>query len=180
MVTMDHVSDATRCEVWGMLCDLERSCRYYGALGDRYRSRYRGLRYLMFLLVLGAWSAISFSLIRPLESLIVGGVLALALAFLTVLDSVTSYGEVSAELRAASAVCGDLGSFCSVLWLDIETYRVSEHDARRRLENIDDQWTRACQRVSLELHRHDNGEAAVSAYRVVSDRYGGRAVSSGG
>ena len=177
---MDHVSDATRGEVWGMLCDLERSCRYYSTLGDRYRLRYRGLRYLLLLLVLGECFAISFSLIRPLEALIVGGALALVLAFLTVLDSVTSYGEVSAELRVASAVCGDLGSFCSGLWLDIETYRISEHDARRRLEDIDAQWTRACQRVSLELHRHDNGEAAVSAYRVVSDRYGGRAVSSGG
>ena len=63
------------------------------------------------------WVSVSrflFPLIRPLEALIVGGVLALALAFLTVLDSVTSYGEVSAELRVASAVCGDLGSFCSV------------------------------------------------------------------
>jgi hypothetical protein len=32
MVMMDHVSDAIRCEVWGMLCDLERSCRYYSTV----------------------------------------------------------------------------------------------------------------------------------------------------
>ena len=179
-MTMDHVSDSTRREVWGMLCDLERSCRYYSTLGGRYRLRYRGLRYFLLLLVLGECLVISFSLVRPLEALIVGGALALVLGFLTVLDSVTSYGEVSAELRVASAVCGDLGSFCSGLWLDVETYRISEHDARRRLEEIDAQWTRACQRVTLELHRHDNGEAAVSAYRVVSDRYGGRVASPGG
>jgi hypothetical protein len=170
---MDRVSDATRREVWGMLCDLERSCRYYGALGDRYRLRYRGVRYFLFLLVLGECLVISLSLVRPLEALAVGSVLALVLGFLTVLDSVTSYGEVSAELRVASAVCGDLGSFCSRLWLDVETSRISEYDARRRLEEIDAQWTCACQRVTLELHPRDNAEAAVSAYRVVSDRYGG-------
>ena len=176
---MDHVSDVTRREVWGMLCDLERSCRYYDSLADRYRLRYRGLRYFLLLLVFVECLVISLSLVHPLEALVVGGVLALFLGVLTVLDSVTNYGEVSAELRMASFACGDLFSLCSGLWLDIETYRVSEHYARRRLEEIDARWTRACERVILELHHHDNEEAAVSAYRVVSDRYGGVASSGG-
>ena len=179
-MSMDHVSDATRREVWGMPCDLERSCRYYSVLGDRYRLRYRRLRYFLLLLVFGECLVISFSLIRPLEALIVGGVLLLVLVVLTVLDSVTNYGEVSAELRVAWSACGDLFSLCSALWLDVETYRISEHDARMRLEALDAQWTRACERVTLELHCHDNEKAAVSAYRVVSDRYRGPPVSSGG
>ena len=179
-MTMEHVSDATRREVWWMLCDFERSSRYYSALRDRYRLRYRGLRYFLLVLVLSECLVISFSLIRPLEALIVGGVLLLVLTFLTVLDSVTSYGDVSAELRAASSACGDLFSSCSALWLDVETYQISEHDARRRLEEMDARWSRACEGVTLELHHHDNEEAAVSAYRVVSDRYRDRPASSGG
>ena len=149
-------------------------------LGDRYRLRYRRLRYFLLLLVFGECLVISFSLIRPLEALIVGGVLLLVLVVLTVFDSVTNYGEVSAELRMAWFACGDLFSLCSALWLDVETYQISEHDARMRLEEMDARWARACDRVTLELHCHDNEKAAVSAYRVVSDRYRGPPVSAAG
>ena len=177
-MTVEHVSDSTRHSVWGMLCDLERSRRYYGTLGDRYKLRYRGLRYILLLFCIGQCGAIGVALVWPVPALILGGVLALALGFVTVLDSVTSYGEVAAELRVASHICSDLQSGCQTLWLLVETYRVSENDAQSRLEEIDAQWSRACQRVSLELHSHDNFKAAIAAHNVIADQYGGEKVPS--
>jgi hypothetical protein len=169
MMIQDDVSDSTRRSVWVMLCDLERSRRYYGAMGDRYKLRYRRLRYILLLLCLGECGAIGVALTWPVPALIVGGLLALILVFLTVLDSVTSYGESAAELRIASLVCSDLQLGCQTLWLLIETYRVSENDA---------QWSLACQRVSLELHSYDNLKAAVAAHNVIADQYGGEIVPS--
>ena len=173
-----HVLDSARLEVWGMLCDLERSIRYYMTLGDRYTLRYRGLRYVLLLLCIGECAAIGAALVWPVAALVFGGVLALLLAVLTVLDSVTSYGEAGAKLRVASHICSDLQSVCQSLWLDVETYQVFEADARRRLEEIDAHWTRACLRVSVEIHHHDNLAAALAAHSVVADRYRGRVVVS--
>ena len=178
MMIQDHVSDSTRRSAWVMLCDLERSRRYYGAMGDRYKLRYRGLRYILLLLCVGECGAIGVALTWPVPALIVGGLLALILASLTVLDSVTSYGESAAELRIAALVCSDLQSRCQTLWLLIETYRVSENDTQRRLEEIDAQWSLACQRVSLELHSYDNLKAAIAAHNVIADQYGGEIVPS--
>ena len=167
----DSVSDATRNRVWGMLCDLERSSRYYRTLGDRYRLRYRGLRYFLLLLVVVECSIFGFSLSQPMLALVVGGLVALLLAGLTVIDSVTGWAEAAAELRVASMVCDDLSAVCERLWLDIETYRIVDGEGRQCLEDLDSQWSRACQRVSLELHDHDNRKAAVSGYTVVANRY---------
>ena len=178
MMIQDHVSDLTRRLVWEMLCDLERSRRYYGAMGDRYKLRYRGLRYILLLLCIGECGAIGVALTWPVPALIVGGVLAVFLAFVTVLDSVTSYGESAAELRIAALLCSDLQSGCQTLWLLIETYRVSENDTQRRLEEMDAQWSLACQRVSLELCSYDNFKAAIAAHNVIADQYGGERVPS--
>ena len=178
MMIQDHVSDSTRRSVWEMLCDLERSRRYYGAMRDRYRLRYRRLRYVLLLPCIGECGAIGLALAWPVPALIVGGLLALVLAFATVLDSVTSYGESAAELRTAALVCSDLQSGCQALWRLIETYRVSESDAQRRLEEMDAQWSLACQRVSLGLHSYDNFRAAIAAHNVIADQYGGKRVSS--
>ena len=178
MMIQDHVSDSTRRSVWGMLCDLERSRRYYGAMGDRYKLQYRGLRYILLLLCIGECGVIGAALAWPVPALIVGGLLALFLAFVTVLDSVTSYGESAAELRVAALVCSDLLSGCQTLWGLIETYKVSENDAQRSLGEMDAQWSLACQRVSLELHSYDNFKAAIAAHNVIADQYGGERVPS--
>ena len=50
MLIRDHVSGSTRRAVWEMLCDLERSRRYYRVMGDRYKLLYRVLRYILLLL----------------------------------------------------------------------------------------------------------------------------------
>ena len=42
---MTSVTDQTRRAVWVTLCDLEYNRRYYTALGDRYRSCHRRLRF---------------------------------------------------------------------------------------------------------------------------------------
>lgn len=175
----DRVSDVTRLEVWGMLCDLERSIRYYSDLSDRYKLKHRGMRYVLLLLAGGECLAIGAALVWQDPGLVVGFILAIVLGVLTAVDTVTSLGETASELRSVSVTCGDVMHRCVGLWLDVETGRVSELDARKCLGEVDLQWTRACDLVTVELHRHDNERAAQSAYRVIADRFGGRTVHSG-
>ena len=165
------VSDAVRNEVWGLLCDLERNVRYYGTLADRYRLRYRGIRYFLLLGVLAAGFIFYLLSGSPLAALVAGGLLAFLLGFLTVFDAVTNYAEVAAELRLASERCKELGVIAARLWRDVETGRVSDADAEERLLGIVDQWFSAARMVSLEVHEHENERAAIAAHRVVADRY---------
>ena len=174
----NHVNDSTRRAVWEMLCDLERTRRYYRILEDRQKSQYRVLRYTLLLLCIGECGTLGAALVWPVPALVAGGFVALILAILTVLDSMTNYGEVATEARVASHICDNLQSGCQSLWLDIEAYRVSQGDAQRRLEEIDAQWSQACQRVSIELHALDNFKAAIAAHNIIAEQYGGEKIPS--
>ena len=171
-MTMSDVSDVTRREVWGLLCDLERNVRYYRSLSDRYRIRYRLIRYFLLIGVVLQGLVLYLFMWQPAAGWIAGGMLAFMLALLTVFDSVANYAEASAELRLAAMSCDELGTLASRLWLDIESYSVSEYDTKERLTRIVDQWASVTQRVTVEVHNHDNVQAAIEAAEVVSARYG--------
>ncbi len=169
---MSDVSDTTRREAWGLLCDLERNVRYYRSLSDRYRIWYRFIRYFLLIRVVLQGLVVYLFMWQPVADWVTGGTLAFMLALLTVFDSVTNYAEASAELRLAAMSCDELGTLASRLWLDVESYSVSEHDAKERLTRIVDRWTFVTQRVTVEVHNHDNVQAAIEAAEVVSARYG--------
>ena len=172
-MTMSDVSDATRREVWGLLYDLERNVRYYRNLSDRYRVWYRFIRYFLPIgVVLQGLVLYLFAMLQPAAGWIVGGILALMLtSFLTVFDSVANYAEASAELRLAAISCDELGTLASRLWLDIESYSVSEYDAKERMIRIMNQWASVTQRVTVEDRNRDNVQAANEAAKVISARY---------
>ena len=171
-MTMSDVSNVTRREVWGLLYDLERNVRYYRNLSDRYRIWYRCIRYFLLIgVVLQGLVLYLFAMLQPTAGWIAGGILALMLTSLTVFDSVANYAEASAELRLAAISCDELGTLASRLWLDIESYSVSEHDAKERLIRIMNQWASVIQRVTVEDHNRDNVQAANEAAEVISARY---------
>ena len=170
-MTMSDVSDATRREVWGLLCDLERNVRYYRSLSDRCRVRYRLIRYFLLIGVVLQGLVLYLFMLQPAAGWIAGGMLAFMLALLTMFDSVANYAEASAELRLAAMSCDELGTLASRLWLDIESYSVSEYDTKERLTRIVDQWASVTQRVTVEDHNHENIKAATEAAHVISARY---------
>ena len=165
------VSDVTRGDVWEMMLDLERQVRYYGTLADRFGLRYRVIRYLLLMGILAEGGVLYAFSSEPLWLVLVGGGLGLALGILTVFDAVTSYAETSAVLRTTSLLCDDIKVEVEGLWRDIEAYRVDDDRAEEMYSMLMDRWIRWTQRVTLELHHHDNVKAAKEAYKVVEARY---------
>ena len=165
------VSDLTRNDVWEMMLDLERQVRYYGTLADRYGLRYRTIRYLLLLGVLAEGGIFHLFSSSPWLLLGIGGMVALALGFVTVFDAVTNYAETSASLRTTSLLCDDLKAEAERLWRDIEANRIDDDGAEALYSKLMDRWIRWTQRVTLELHHHDNVKAAKEAYEVVASHY---------
>ena len=167
------VSDATRNDTWHLLLDLEHQVRYYGALADDYSKRYRVLRFMLLLGVLIEGIGLYF-LSGDAELLLgFGGAGAFFLGFLTVYDAVTNYPEVAASLRTASIQCDDLKTDAERLWRDIETYRITDQEAENRYAALKNSWARATNRLTLEVHDHNNVRAAEEAYQIITDRYAG-------
>ena len=171
MLDVMRVSDPTRNDAWGLMLDLERQVRYYGRLADRYSLRYIGIRYFLLLGVLGEGVVLYFLSGDALLLLVVGGLGALALGFVTLFDAATNYAMTSALLRTASLLCDELNVEAQRLWRDIEAFRVPDNLAEERCNQLMDRWSRATLRVSLEIHDHDNVRAALEAYEIVSGRY---------
>ena len=165
------VSDVTRGDVWEMMLDLERQVRYYGTLADRFGLRYRVIRYLLLMGILAGGGILYAFSGEPLWLVVVGGGLGLALGILTVFDAVTSYAETSAVLHTTSLLCDDIKVEVEGIWRDIEAYRVDDDRAEELYSMLMDRWIRWTQRVTLELHRHDDVKAAKEAYKVVEARY---------
>ena len=165
------VSDVTRNDVWGMMLDLERQVRYYGALADRYGLWYRVIRFALLMGVVLEGGIFYFFSGQPWLLLGLGGGAALLLGFITVFDAVTNYADTAAVLRTTSQLCDDLKVEVERLWRDIEADRVDDAGAEELYSKLMDRWSRWTQRVTLEVHHHDNVEAAKEAYEVVVGRY---------
>ena len=170
-VTTMHVSDPTRNDTWQMLLDLERQVRYYGKLADRYSLRYRAIRYLLLLGIVAEGAIVYFFQVQTVLLWTFGGLGAFILGFLTVFDAATNYAQVSADLRTMSVLCDDLKTETERLWRDIEAARTDDLQAEQRFNTLVDRWIRATQRINLEIHDHDNKQAARDAYKTVVERY---------
>ena len=171
MTDRQTVSEITRTETWDMLLYLEHQLRYYTTLADRYSIRYKAIRYLLLVGILIEGLVVFFLAGQPAWLWGIGGLLAVAIGFLTIFDASTGYAEVTAKLRSLSFDIDILKSEAEHLWRDIESYRIDDEEAERRLESIVTQWTRASQRLSLEVHHHDNVETAKAGYKMVENRY---------
>ena len=167
-----EVSNATRKDVWELLVNLERNVRYYTLIGDRHHFNYRFLRFGVLSGILFEGMVLYFAAGGNPAWWWVGGVVAFALAMLTVLDMVTSYADSAAVLKFTAATCDDLKSEVEQLWTQIETERTHARAVEVQYHSILGRWGKATQRVTINVHSLENEETTKAAVRVLQSRYG--------
>ena len=171
-MTNKTVSNPTRNDTWEMMLDLERQVRYYLRLADRYMMWYRVIRFLLLFGILAEGAAVYFLTKAPPALLwSIAGTGGLVLGFITVFDAVTNYAEKAANLRATHLICDDLKVEAERLWRDIESDRIQDKEAEERYSEITDRWLQATRMITLEVHHHDNIQAAKEAYEMTQSRY---------
>lgn len=167
---MEPVSDQTRIAVWHVLCDLEWNMRYYGALAARYRRRYRALRFVILIGLLGEAATFYAATTNP-WLFYFGAAFGILLAGLTVWDAMSDYPGDAAILRATTFVCDGLMQETAALWRGIESYRITTPDAEARLQSIMERWTRATQQVRPDVDHQLNRQSASDANQEIVNRY---------
>ena len=167
---MEPVADHTRSAVWNTLCDLEYNWRYYDAMADKYRRRYRALRFTILAGVLGELVVIYFAMAAPWV-FFVGVALGVLLAALTVWDAFSDHAQDAATLRLTAHLCDDLKLETEELWRRIEDYGIAPQDAGARLHSILERWGKATQRVQLGTDSRLNRQASTEANNDIASRY---------
>ena len=167
---MEPVSDQTRIAVWHALCDLEWNMRYYGALADRFRRRYRILRFVILTGLLGE-AAIFYAATMNPWLFYIGAAFGVLLGALTVWDALSNYPDDAAILRVTAFICSDLMEETDGLWRSIESYRITTPDAEARLQSITERWARATRQVRPAVDHRLNRQTAAAANREVANRY---------
>ena len=167
---MEPVADQTRNAVWDTLCDLEWNWRYYDAMADKYRRRYRALRFTILAGVLVELVVIYFAMAAPWV-FVIGVAFGALLAALTVWDAFSDYVQDAATLRLTAHLCDDLKLETEELWRSIETYRIAPEDAEARLNAIRGRWGKATQRVRLGTDSRLNRQASTDANNDIVSRY---------
>ena len=167
---MEPVTDQTRSAVWNALCDLEWNWRYYDAMADKYRRRYRALRFTILAGVLVELVVIYFAMAAP-WLFFVGVALGALLAALTVWDAFSDHAQDAATLRLTAHLCDDLKLETEALWRSIETYRIAPQDAEAGLHSIMERWAKATQRVRLGTDSRLNRQASTDANKDIVSRY---------
>ena len=167
---MEPVTDQTRSAVWNTLCDLEYNWRYYDAMADKHRRRYRALRFTILAGVLGELVVIYFAMAAPWV-FFVGVALGALLAALTVWDAFSDHAQDAATLRLTAHLCDDLKLETEALWRSIEAYRIAPQDAEAGLHSIMKRWAKATQRVRLGTDSRLNRQASTDANNDIASRY---------
>ena len=169
-----QVSDPTRKDVWELMLNLERNVRYYQTIGDNHSVASRFMRFVVLAGILSEGVIVSIAgTVTANDYLwVVGGMVAVGLAILTVFDVVTGFGDSAAVLRHTAMTCDDLKSEAEELWRQIETHRVSDLEAEIRYRPIIDQWSRATQKISLSLRSEVNETTTREACEVLQNKYG--------
>ena len=167
---MASVTDQTRRAVWVTLCDLEYNRRYYTALGDRYRSCHRRLRFGI-LASVPVEGAILYAATDYAWLFIPAIMIGIVLAALTVWDAISNYAEDAAVLRLTAFICDDLKQDSEELWRKVENDMVDTAEAEAMNRSIIDRWGAATQRVQPGTHQKLNDLTSREANQDVESRY---------
>ena len=167
---MEPVTDQTRSAVWNTLCDLEYNWRYYDAMADKHRRRYRALRFTILAGVPVFLAVVYFAAAAP-WLFYIGVALGALLAALTIWDAFSDHAQDAATLRLTSHLCDDLKLETEALWRSIEAYRIAPQDAEASLNSIMKRWAKATQRVRLGTDSRLNRQASAAANNDIVSRY---------
>ena len=168
---MEPVTDQTRSAVWNTLCDLEYNWRYYDAMADKHRRRYRALRFTILAGVPVFLAVVYFAAAAAPWLFYVGVALGALLAALTVWDAFSDHAQDAATLRLTAHLCDDLKLETEALWRGIEAYRIAPQDAEAGLNSIMKRWAKATQRVRLGTDNRLNRQASTDANNDIVSRY---------
>ena len=172
---MEPIADQTRNAVWSTLCKLEWNWRYYDAMADKYRRRYRALRFTILAGVLVELVVVYFAAAAAPWLFFVGVALGALLAALTVWDAFSDHAQDAATLRVTAHLCDDLKLETEKLWRSIETYRIAPEDAKASLNAIRGRWGKATQRVRVRTDYDLRWQAGVNAEKDLMSRFGRKA-----
>ena len=167
-----EVTELTRQRIWHDLWDSERYVRYYGSLAGRYRLLHRILRGFLLASVL-----IEATLILPLSNLIFTGIGVAVIVLLVVWEAISDYAKNAALLGSISADCSTLNNEWDELWLDIESYAVSEGEARSRRRTLISEFDSIDRRLEMSPNERLATSSAREAKKVLEEKYGENSTS---
>ena len=166
-----YIAPITRQLVWDSMLDAARMHRYADAMERKYAKQRHWVRIMLSLAASGG--IVTFLGRLPdaasvLFGLMVGAVVAV--------DFAMDYSSKLAKLMYAKMECSALLAEWEELWVDMQTYRCGEGEARRRNKGLLDRLDRAIAPMVSDV-RTDlgvNEETTASAYSDLSMRFAGR------
>ena len=162
-----QVTELTRQRIYRDLCNAERNARYYEALAGKYRLRHKLLRGLLLVSVLVEATLIQ----RFTDPLIIGAGVAV-IVLLVVWDAISDYAKNAALLSSISADCLTLNYEWDELWLDVESYTVSEAAARSRRRRLISEFDSLERRIEMSPDEGLATRSAQAATKALEEKYG--------
>ena len=171
VANMAEISDFTKDAVWNTLCDLEWHIRYFSAMHEQKRRRYRFIRLT---LLLGVFlDGFLFFGSRDIQWLFyVAVALGVALAGLTIWDAVTNDATDAAASRIISAACRQLKRETEVLWRQIRVDAVAPDHVEATLQAIQSRWEATLQWAEPETDKGMNKATQLAANAEMAQVYG--------
>lgn len=163
------VTEYTRRMVWEKLIESKWLSIYFGLLSDRGLRWHNGIRFMLFLFVVG--SVGDFVKLLHENADIISAVLAsIVMAF----DFIFDNGKKSATLHSISAECGNLHDEWEELWSSVNYQTTDDDGARRRYGELNLRLaaaTNAAGHAGVTRSRRLIRRSANEANRVIGDRY---------
>ncbi len=166
-IEFGQVTESTRQRIYRDLWNAERYARYYEALAGKYRLRHRLLRGLLLTSVL-VEAALIQRFTDPL--IVVAGVAVIVL--LVVWEAISDYAKNAALLSSISADCLTLSYEWDELWLDVESYAVSEAEARSRRRRLISEFDSIERRIEMSPDEGLATRSAQAATEALEEKYG--------
>ena len=163
----DAVTEVTRQAIWYDLWDAERYVRYYGSLAGRYRLRHGIIRGSLLASVL-----IEATIILPLANTIITVIGGALIVLLVVWEAISNYARDAALLGSINADCSTLNDKWEDLWLDVESYAVSEGEARSRRRLLVSEFNSIERRIEMSTDEDLSASSAKEAKKALEEKYG--------
>ena len=172
-----EVQDRTYKELWELYYDLERTCRYYEVIHSRATRSFLYLRIgTLTLLAVGAVALLNLlPLLEDTYAAMVAGLLAVALAALTVIDFAFNLPRRAAIALSIKVSLAHLRVDVEHLWREVyEHGNLTEEELRPRLRDLTLHW----QELEGMAKAHDiltndklNKKTSLEAHQVLKERY---------
>ena len=115
---------------------------------------------------------IEATIILPLANPIITGIGVAVIVLLVVWEAISDYARNTALLGSISADCSTLNNKWEDLWLDVESYAVSEGEARSRRRLLISEFDSIERRIEMSTDEDLSAVSAKEAKKVLGEKYG--------